>query len=87
MGMDSLMSLELRNRLQVGLRRPLPTTLTLDHPNVEALVDRLGRDLGVDGPPVPVATTAETPPESDLDRLSEGETEARLLNKLDELEY
>lgn len=87
MGMDSLMSLELRNRLQVGLRRPLPTTLTLDHPNVEALVDRLGRDLGVDGTTAPVATPAETPPRSDLDRLSESETEARLLNKLDELEY
>ncbi|WP_158929663.1 type I polyketide synthase [Acidisphaera sp. S103] len=50
MGLDSLTSVELRNRLQVSLGRPLPATITFDHPNVEALVAWL---LG-DGEPDPV---------------------------------
>jgi hypothetical protein len=87
MGMDSLMSLELRNRLQVGLQRPLPTTLTLDHPNVEALVSHLGGDLGVAAPPASASAAAARPDESDVDGLSESEAEARLLDKLEELEY
>jgi SAM-dependent methyltransferase len=41
MGLDSLTSLELRNRLQASLGRPLPATITFDHPNVEALVAHL----------------------------------------------
>jgi acyl carrier protein len=38
LGMDSLLTLELRNRLQTSLACSLPTTLTFNYPTIEALV-------------------------------------------------
>jgi acyl carrier protein len=38
LGMDSLLTLELRNRLQTSLACTLPTTLTFNYPTIEALV-------------------------------------------------
>jgi acyl transferase domain-containing protein/acyl carrier protein len=46
MGMDSLTSLELRNRLQDLLGRPLPPTLLFDHSTPEKLVTYLTDLLG-----------------------------------------
>lgn len=37
MGMDSLLALELRARLETALGTPLPATLFIDHPNINAL--------------------------------------------------
>jgi acyl transferase domain-containing protein/acyl carrier protein len=45
MGMDSLTSLELRNRLQTSLGSSLPSTLTFDYPTVEELVDYLAQEV------------------------------------------
>jgi acyl carrier protein len=44
LGMDSMMSVQLRDRLQGKLRRPLPVTLAFDHPSVEAVVAYLLAD-------------------------------------------
>jgi acyl transferase domain-containing protein/acyl carrier protein len=41
MGMDSLMTLELKNRLQSNLSISLPPTLTFDYPTIEAVAEYL----------------------------------------------
>jgi acyl transferase domain-containing protein len=45
MGMDSLMALEFRGRLESVVSHALPATLVFDHPTVEAVVDFLLRDI------------------------------------------
>ena len=37
LGLDSLLSVDLRNELQAALRRPLPYALTFNYPSVAAL--------------------------------------------------
>ena len=37
MGLDSLMAVELRNLLSKMAERPMPATITFDHPSVSAL--------------------------------------------------
>ena len=44
LGLDSLMSVELRNRLQTALQRPFPATLAFDFPTYSALVDHVCGD-------------------------------------------
>ncbi len=45
MGMDSLMAVDLKRRLENCVERRLSSTLTFDYPNVEALSDYLERDI------------------------------------------
>jgi epothilone polyketide synthase D len=47
LGMDSLMAVELRNRLQRTLQRKLPATLAFDYPTIAAIVDHLSNELRV----------------------------------------
>src|SRR5262249_27757368 len=61
-GMDSIMAVELRRRLEADLGVPLPATLAMDRPNVEAAVSYLlGEvlDLEREGPAAP-ASSART---------------------------
>jgi myxalamid-type polyketide synthase MxaE and MxaD len=69
MGLTSLMAIELRNRLEAALKRPLSATLAWNHPTVEALVAHLA---GAE-PAAPSAVAAVEPlqPVTELsDRLS-----------------
>ncbi len=50
LGMDSLMAVELRRRLESDLGRTLPATLAFDHPNARALAVHLAGD-GTAAPP------------------------------------
>jgi acyl transferase domain-containing protein len=45
LGMDSLLAVELRNRLQTGLDHALPPTLAFDHPSLQTLARYLGREV------------------------------------------
>ena len=81
MGLDSLMAVELRNRLtaSLGLKRNLPATLVFDYPSVEALASYLFQDvlgLGAEaeepelnGNPVDTLSSIEELSDEEVDRL------------------
>jgi myxalamid-type polyketide synthase MxaE and MxaD len=52
MGLDSLMAIELRNRLEALLGRPLSATLAWNYPTVEALATFLSKDVVAEAPAV-----------------------------------
>jgi len=85
-GMDSLMSLELRNRLQASSGQSLPSTLAFDCPTVEALADYLAGRLSAST--LVQAKTAAQPVDSASEQaarvhqLSEEEAEALLMEEL-----
>jgi microcystin synthetase protein McyG len=89
MGMDSLMSVELRKRLERGAGRRLPSTLTFNYPNIAALAGFLQRELVVPEGSAAVALAPEAKPAvvvvatDDLDSLSDEQLEARLLARLE----
>ncbi|MGW1193457.1 phosphopantetheine-binding protein [Streptomyces sp. NPDC002559] len=79
LGFDSLMSLELRNRLSRATGTALPPTLVFERPTPEALADWLRSELGPETPAEPATPAAgpqgtdggEAPEEaSHLDELS-----------------
>jgi len=45
MGMDSLMALELKNRLEVSLGRCIPATVAFEFPTIEAIANYLVREV------------------------------------------
>jgi NAD(P)-dependent dehydrogenase (short-subunit alcohol dehydrogenase family)/acyl carrier protein len=95
MGMDSLMSVELRKRLERGSGLALPSTLTFNYPNVDALAGFLATRF--DDAETPAATIVVPPTlavavaprageaTSDVAALSDAELEARLLARLEAL--
>ncbi len=51
MGLNSLIAMELRNRLEESLQRPLSATLAWNHPTIEALVAHLAGAVAPAPPP------------------------------------
>ena len=95
LGMDSLMAVELKRRLERGVGKPLPSTLTFNYPNVGALAAFLDSQLTdtMAHPASRVAAPATVQPGpaaaptdaggADLDALSDVELETRLLAALE----
>ncbi|HWU90293.1 MAG TPA: acyl carrier protein, partial [Kofleriaceae bacterium] len=96
LGFDSLLSLELRNRLERLFELTLPAVLLWTYPTLESLTEHLARQLEPAAPaepapaapapaeagPAPAAPDAPAPAELDLDHLSEPEREALLEARL-----
>ncbi len=86
LGMDSLMALELRDRLEAGLGCALPPTLVFDFPNIETLTGYLCRQLGItvsvgDGGEEYAPARASDAADGMAGRTAEGRTPVRILSE------
>src|SRR5690606_17351657 len=84
-GLDSLMAVEMRNRLAAALGMTLPSTLLFNYPSVEALTAYIGGSLDdADTDTAATATASEPLPAgvltAELDTLTEDEV-ANLLEE------
>ncbi|MEO1132913.1 MAG: beta-ketoacyl reductase, partial [Cyanobacteria bacterium J06639_1] len=94
MGMDSLMAVEFKNRLETGLERSLPATLTFEAPSIDALAtylaesvmgwetDALSHELAVER----VAVEQRSARVEEVEELSEEDVEASIEAQLNRLE-
>jgi acyl carrier protein len=92
MGLDSLMAVDLKSRLEAGVGQPLPSTLTFNYPSVGALANFLLQDvLGDAAEPVPAPEREALPAEEEVATrdsradMSEEDLAALLRRKLDQL--
>ena len=83
LGLDSLMAVELKNRLEKSLERTLRSTLLFDFPTLEALENYLSQELEFEAPSdTDQASALESADFRDVVTLSEAEAEALLLKEL-----
>jgi acyl transferase domain-containing protein/acyl carrier protein len=88
MGLDSLMALDLRGRLEAGVGRPLPSTLAFNYPTANALAEFLAGDGATPAEaagPAPAPRAEGGGDDRDTDDLSEDELAALLARKLERL--
>jgi acyl carrier protein len=91
-GMDSLMAVELSNRLQAGVEQSLPSTLAFEQPTIEALTIYLANEvLGLQTIEA-VSDAIETDDKAhmlfaEIEELSDSEAEDSLLKELEEAGY
>jgi acyl carrier protein len=88
MGMDSLMSVELKTRLERRFSRKLPSTLAFNYPTVSALARFLSEPLSpaVMPPAIPASILAAPPAEIDSADLSEDDLADLLTKSLEQLD-
>ena len=86
LGMDSLMTIELKNRLQASVGKTLPSTIVFDHPTVTALAEYLEKHVLMladsTDQPAKVAPHEAAKGAGDLENLSDDEAEAILIKEL-----
>ena len=97
LGVDSLMAVELRNRLNkdLSLEQSLPATLIFDHPTIQAIARYLiqnvlkangeERERTSTSQPFEMEQVDMSAKQKEIESLSEQEAEARLLQKLADL--
>ena len=87
LGMDSLMAVELKERLEVSFGASLPATLVFESPNIQALAEYLGSEvLGWHSLIIPVIPHEDTETLSQIEELSEDEVAASIIERLAKLE-
>jgi acyl transferase domain-containing protein/acyl carrier protein len=90
LALDSLRSLELRNRLEHGLNLTLPATLVWQFPTVDSLVPHLAEKLSlVSDETKPLVDKTNTDGQariSEIERLSDAEAEVLLRHRLESLQ-
>ena len=82
-GMDSLTSVELKNRLQKSLGISLSSTIIFDRPNLNALIDYLVEEMGLENDEVEQQPVEE---ETESEELSEDDIADLLAQELMEIE-
>ena len=89
LGVDSLMALELRNRLQTIFDLRLSQTFVFDYPRMEAIVAFLSGELGLDDVPPEELESADSADSrvDGLGRISEDEAEELLLQELEKMSF
>ncbi|MBV9875403.1 MAG: SDR family NAD(P)-dependent oxidoreductase [Verrucomicrobia bacterium] len=89
LGLDSLMSVELRNALAATFGRSLRATLLFDYPTLESLTRYLAQEVLNLGPASQAssenADTADESEQQELQNMSESEAESLLLEELNQL--
>jgi len=73
LGVDSLMAMEIRNRLEASLGMTLKVTLIWKHPTVSDLVTQLGREFGLPEAAAPAVGAAKTeaPPGQTAEKITQ----------------
>jgi hypothetical protein len=86
MGMDSLTSVEFRNRLQKSLGKSLPSTLTFNYPNIDSLASYFVNTLDNQNMPPETKPTLLNPSQSmtvtQIKQLSEEQVESMIDEEL-----
>jgi len=85
MGMDSLVSVELKSRLETHLGRTLPAMMTFNFPNVRALSSRLAEEFSAPSAVSGNGAKAEPKP-VDHSTLDDEEVARRLTEKLSRIQ-
>jgi acyl carrier protein len=88
-GMDSLMAVELSNRLRAGLELDLASTIAFEYPTFRDLSDFLAGELALSPEPAKRSSGAapRSAPASNVMELSDDEVAERLLRELDDSGY
>ena len=88
MGIDSLMTLELRNRLEATLKLSLPATLVFNYPTVTALAGHLAEKMGLllEAEKIQAESAQTVDKVDNLENLSRDEVEAMLADELKSLD-
>jgi acyl transferase domain-containing protein/acyl carrier protein len=93
LGVDSLIAIELKNKLQVVLQRPVSSTLLFDYPSLEALSKHILTDLlgNLDDDATQTSIVVDQAPSRhhdtlDIDALSDEAAEEELLKALNQIQ-